>query len=330
MKYTKIIDLRICLNIKILKDAVIMSRIIKRFLFPYIPRFREALLFMLMVFLARAYMMGNIVPRTIALFVNAIKSLNNKMIIDCIIIFISMSLVYLVSEFILLKYFTKLVDGITILKNRMIEAILKNTSIRVSKEDLVGRISSDVDYAIWNMNSILISLVPNLFTSIVATITIFMFDRYIGLITFCTLFPYILIVEFYSRRTEPVRLRERQIYSLSITHIRDIIYGAEDSRSIKNVLDSWRVSMYKVLWYDRIFWSLSFLVQFVSMALVTYIVFLQALTSLIDEGVAAGVISATLTAHTMFINAVWAICIQSQTTPAVKRIIDYLSDYDIE
>jgi ABC-type multidrug transport system fused ATPase/permease subunit len=302
----------------------IMITAINKLLISYIPWFREALLLMMFIFLVRAYLGGNVMPMNTRRVVNAIVTLDFKMLIYGVTIYFISGVIYIVSEFALQKYFVKSAEGIVKIKLMMLNSLDK-AGRELNSEDIVGRISSDVDFVVWNLNGVLTTFIPNIFTSITAMATLFSFNKVIGLYIAPTLAPYILIAEYYSRRAEKARLKERQAYSQSIVYIRDAVYGAKNGEINAKILNMWKESIVKVMWYDRIYWGVSLLTMFSSIGLASYITFNYSKDDRIDVGMIAGVLSAISTAHSAFMNAIWAICIQSQIIAAIKRILECIS-----
>lgn len=312
---------------KLVSDLSMLTVFVKNIFASNVKGFVFALIIMLFVFAVRAVVGGNLIPTAIANIVNAIKNGDNALsrLWIGIEIFTIAAILYIATEFALYKYFTKLAEGIVELKKIMLKNIEQKHSDD-NVEELVGKISSDIDFVIWNVNMVLTTFIPNFFTGISSVAAIIGFNRLIGIIAIGTLLPYMMVAEYYSRKVEPARLEERQSYSLSITAIRDAIYGARNGVKIINILSSWRKSINKVMWYDRIFWGLGLVIQPISLSLIAYLSVINALQGIIDVGTLAGILSASLTAHTAMLNAVWALCIESQTVAAIKRISNYFAD----
>jgi ABC-type multidrug transport system fused ATPase/permease subunit len=312
------------LRLNILDNLITMVIAINRLLVGYVSRFREALLLMISVFLVRAYIGGNVMPVNTRRVVNAIASQDLQMLIYGAIIYFASGVVHIATEFILQRYFVKLAEGIVKIKLLLLNNLnrVMSSEKKLSLEDLVGRISSDVDFVVWNLNVVLTTFIPNIFTAVTAIATLLSFDTVVGLCTAPTLIPYIFIAEYYSRRAEKARFKERQAYSQSIVHIRDAVYGAENGYSMAKILNLWKESIVKVMWYDRVYWGTSLITMFSSIGLASYIVYNFSRDDRVDVGTVAGILTAISTGHSAFMNAVWALCIQSQTVAAVKRILE--------
>ena len=307
---------------KLLEDFKITSLFIRKIVFRKVNGFGRNMAIMISVFFVRAIIGGNIVPQAISSIVNSLKNLEVNIPIYGIGLFGVSAIVYISTEFILFKYFKKLAESIVTLKKSMINSIKVN-GINGAPEDVIGRITSDVDFVIWNINMVLTTLLPNIFTGIVAIYTIFSFNKQVGVVTTCTLIPYLILAEYYSRKAELARFEERHEYSISIAYIRDVVYWKQENGLLDTVLNKWYKAILKVMWYDRIYWGTSLFTQFASIGIISFIALTQAYSGLIDAGSLAGILSATISAHTALLNAMWALCIQGQTTAAIKRAMVY-------
>ncbi|MEM1921020.1 MAG: hypothetical protein QW135_07545, partial [Ignisphaera sp.] len=248
---------------KLVSDLATLLSFVKNGLFSTVKGFKLALVVMVLVFAIRAIVGGNLIPNAIANIVNAVKNNDysawSKLWIG-IEIFVIAGILYIATEFMLYRYFLKLAEGIVELKKIVLERIIYR-KYGDNPEDLVGKISSDIDFVVWNVNAVLTTFIPNLFTGISSAFTVLNFDKSIGIVAIITLLPYIALAEYYSRKVEPIRLEERRSYSLSITAIRDAVYGIQNGNRITNILSSWRKAMGSVMWYDRLFWGLGLTVQ---------------------------------------------------------------------
>ncbi|MCX8167547.1 MAG: hypothetical protein N3D82_00770 [Ignisphaera sp.] len=315
------------LRSKLLNDFKITLMFMKSAALKSVDGFGKAMTIMIGVFFARSIIGGYIVPQAISRIVNALKNEEENVLVFGLGIFTASAIMYAVTEFMLFKYFRMLADAIVTLKKKIVDHI-KDNGVSDSPEDVIGRISSDIDFVIWNMNAVLVTLLPNIFTGVVATYTILNFNVQVGLITMLTLAPYLMLAEYYSRRAEVARLEERHEYSVSIACIRDIVYWRQENGFLGQVLNKWYRAILRVIWYDRIYWGLSLFTQYASIGIVAFIALLQAYRGFIDVGSLAGIVSAAINAHTALLNAMWALCIQGQNIAAIKRIYVYL--YGVE
>jgi ABC-type multidrug transport system fused ATPase/permease subunit len=314
-------------EIKIASDFVTIARFIKSAVMRNVNGFTKAFLIMITVFGIRASMGGYAIPQAIANIVNAVRNgISDALFINRfltgILILLASAVIFFATEFALLKYFTKLVDAIVILKNVMLKRIEKRGNSG-SPEDIVGRISSDVDFIIWNINAVLTTLIPNLFNGVASIASVFSFNAVIGYAALASLIPYAMIAEYYSRRVEPVRTEERRAYSSSIVHVRNAVYEYRDFDILSSVFSWWRKATIALMWYDRVFWGCALLTQFTSVSAIAYISVNKARTGEIDVGALAGILTAVSGAHGAIMNAMWALCIQSQTVAAIKRVSEH-------
>lgn len=221
------------------------------------------------------------------------------------------------SEIALMLYFEKLSRGIVSLKERILASVNSNTDDR---ENIVGIIANDVDFVVWNMNGVLTTLLPNIFTGITALITVYSLGQAVLPLLVASLAPYLMYTELYLKKIMRVRVFEREAYSYSIVLIRDYIYENRRLDDLYRVLKKWKFYVDRIMWYDRLFFASSLATTFGSTALISYVVWLEAVRKKISLGGVAGIISASLTSHMSVMNTMWAICIQGQVTATFLRL----------
>lgn len=313
---------------KVIDDVTTMARFIRNIIIPHSPGFSLALFVMITVFVVRSVVGGYFIPQAIANVVNAVRrseeELFFKRFVTGVGLFGAAAIVFIATEFALMRYFTKLADSIVSLKKAMLAKINENGN-NEPLDDVIGRVSSDIDFVIWNINAVLTTLLPNVFTAVASTITIFSFNTSIGLAMLASSAPYMLLAEYYSRKAEVARLEERRAYSASIAYIRDALYERRNGDLLNNVFSWWRKSITNLIWFDRIYWGFGLFTQFSSAAAISYMSIEKARKGEIDVGTLAGIISAALGAHGAMLNAMWALCIQSQTVAAIKRVTIYFT-----
>lgn len=317
---------------KLLQDTEVMARFIYRVVAKNVQGFTYALSIMVFIFIIRSVISGYFIPQAIVNIVNAVKNgftytlSYNKLAIG-VGLFGVASIVFVLTEFGLMKYFSRLADSIVNLKIVMLRKLGSSRSGE-PLEDVIGRVSNDIDFVVWNINAVLTTLLPNLFTVATSITTIFSFNIPIGLVTVISTIPYIAIAEYYSRRVEGARTEERKAYSASIAYIRDAIYEHRNGDLLNNVFSWWRKAITTVMWFDRVYWGLSLFTQYSSATLISFISIDKAVKGEIDIGTLAGIVSASLGAHGAMMNAMWALCIQSQTIAAIKRVAIYFTHDD--
>jgi ABC-type multidrug transport system fused ATPase/permease subunit len=315
-------------RVKILSDLITITRFIKNGVAKHVNGFVKAFLIMIAVFGIRAAMGGYAIPQAVANIVNAVRNgasdaLFMNRLLTGVFLLLASAVIFFATEFALMKYFAKLADTIVVLKDVMLKRI-KMRGNDGSPEDVVGRISSDVDFTIWNINAVLTTLIPNLFSSVASIASVFSFNAVIGYISLASLAPYMIIAEYYSRRVEPVRTDERRAYSVSIVRIRNAVYEYNDFDVLSNVFSWWRKAITALMWYDRVYWGYSLFTQYASVSAIAYLSVDKTRRGEIDVGALAGILSAVFGAHGAIMNAMWALCIQSQTVAAIKRVSEYL------
>jgi len=309
-------------RIKILEDLIVILKFLRRVVLSYVKSFALATLLMAIVFAARAAMGSYALPQAIANIVNAVRNggATDSKLYTGLSIFLASAITFFTTEFLLYKYFSKLSDAIVSIKNVILER-LKVKQLSDSLEDVVGKITSDVDFVIWNINGVLTTLIPNIFNAVASIVAVYSFNVGVGHIVLLTVVPYFILAEYYSRRVEFARVEERKAYSASIVHIRNAVYEHKDFDLLSNILSQWKRAINAVMWYDRIYWGFSLLNQFTAATLIAAVSIGKARQGEIDVGSLAGILSASLGAHGAVMNAVWALCIQGQTVAAVKRVL---------
>jgi hypothetical protein len=149
-------------RIKILEDLILILKFLRHVVLPYVRSFALATLLMITVFAVRAAMGSYAIPQAIANIVNAIKNggATDSKLYTGLSIFLTSAITFFATEFLLYKYFSKLSNAIVSIKNVILER-LRVEQLSDSLEDVVGKITSDVDFVIWDINAVLITLIPN-------------------------------------------------------------------------------------------------------------------------------------------------------------------------
>ncbi|MEM4558064.1 MAG: hypothetical protein QW123_05150 [Desulfurococcaceae archaeon] len=273
-------------------------------------------------FLARGFVNGFLVPYGITYIVEGLREYmegNGELskLFNGVAFFGLSGVVFGSTEVALMLYFEKLSHGIISLKERILMSANNNTD---NKENLVGIVANDVDFVVWNMNGVLTTLLPNIFTGITALITVYSLGQAVLPLLVASLTPYLMYTELYLKKIMRVRAFEREAYSYSIVLIRDYIYENRRLDDLYRVLKKWKFYVDRIMWYDRLFFASSLATTFGSTALISYVVWLEAVRKKISLGGVAGIISASLTSHMSVMNTMWAICIQGQVTATFLRL----------
>jgi len=277
------------------------------------------------IYLARGFANGVFISHSIAYVVNGFKENNEGYVKAGLELLLESALVFITTEIAQMVFFKKLSRAIVSLKQYLIR-LIRSGKLGDDPEDLVGKISNDVDFIVWNTNAFLTTLLPNLFTAIMALSTVLGFDKVLGATVALSLIPYLLYSEVYSRRIEGYRVQERKMYAKSITYIRNIVYGDRSNvQDLDETLSAWEHAVNKIMWIDRYYFALGFATWFLSVAGVAVIGISRAYNKVLDVGALAGTLYAAMTAHAAMLNATWALCIQSQTSATIKRILGYIA-----
>ncbi len=214
------------------------------------------------VFSIRGLVNGTLIPYSVTFIVNALRDLGGSELYLGIALLVLSGALFAITEIALMAYFKKLARSIVALKEHIVNVVVNmRKRVQDNPEDLVGKIASDVDFAVWNINAILTTLLPNLFTTLTALITLYSFEYTIGLVATTTALPYLLYAEVYARRVDAYRTLERKTYAQSFVYIRDVVYSGGLSRDLRRVLADWEYSVNKILWLDRVSPRQSFVVS---------------------------------------------------------------------
>lgn len=280
---------------------------------------------LVIAFVIRGIVNGTLIPYSITYVVDGLKNSEKRsLFLWGLTLFGVSGLLFAVTELMLMIYFKKLTRGIVVMKHNIIEKILRKRDDREDPEDLVGKIANDVDFIVWNVNGVLTTLMPNLFTTITALTTVYSFSHSIGIFISITMLPYILYAEYYSRKVEVYRTLERKTYSQSIVYIKNLVFGERVNGDLYKTLREWNNSIDQVLWLDRIYWSLSLGTAFISMTGISLLAEREISENKLGIATLSGLLYASLTAHFGMLNAMWALCIQGQTIAALKRVMNHL------
>jgi ABC-type multidrug transport system fused ATPase/permease subunit len=280
---------------------------------------------LVIAFVIRGIVNGTLIPYSITYVVDGLKNSEKRsLFLWGLTLFGVSGLLFAVTELMLMIYFKKLTRGIVVMKHNIIEKILRKRDDREDPEDLVGKIANDVDFIVWNVNGVLTTLMPNLFTTITALTTVYSFSHSIGIFISLTMLPYILYAEYYSRKVEVYRTLERKTYSQSIVYIKNLVFGERVNGDLYKTLREWNNSIDQVLWLDRIYWSLSLGTALISMTGISLLAEREISENSLGIATLSGLLYASLTAHFGMLNAMWALCIQGQTIAALKRVMNHL------
>ncbi len=310
---------------KILKDLLYLATILK-YIETLVPGFiKYGITLLIVIFIVRGTVNGFAIPYSITYIVDGLKNSLSEVFMRGVYLLIISGILFAITEILLMIYFKRLTRGIVVTKEKLLNSFgNSDRNNNHDPDDLVGRIANDVDFVFWNINGVITTLLPNLFTSIMSVAAVYSFNHFIGIFITITMLPYIIYTELYSRKAETYRLTERRTYSLSISYIKNLIYGEKVNGDLFKVLREWNISVDKILWLDRYFWSISLTTALGSLAGIALLSSKELNEGRINIATLSGLLSASLTAHFSMVNTMWALCVQGQTVAAIKRVAEYL------
>lgn len=312
------------LGSKLYSDTLYMVSAI-RYINSMVPGFMSiGLTTLFIVFIARGVVNGTLIPYSITYVIDGLRDSRDSLFLYGLALLASSGLVFAVSEIALMVYFKRLTKGIVVMKKKIMDVVRGRGASGEDLEDLVGKIANDTDFIVWNINGVLTTLLPNIFTTMMSVATVYSFSKSIGLFLAITTLPYVLYAEVYSRRVEYYRSVERRAYAQSIVYIKNIVYGEKVNGDLEKTLYSWNQSIDRILWLDRVYWSLGLGTALVSMIGISLFSEREMREGRMDVASLAGLLSASLTAHFGMLNAMWALCVQGQTVAALKRVVSHL------
>lgn len=283
---------------------------------------------LILIYIARGSVNGALIPYSIAYIVDGLKDNGSRLFIYGIALLGLSGALFVATELALMVYFKRLTRSVVSMKRSIISRIAGGRVIGDDREDLVGKIANDVDIIVWNINGVLTTLPPNLFTTAVSIVTVYSFNHISGSFVLATSIPYIIYADIYSRKVEAYRSIERRAYSQSIVYIKNIVYGEKLNGDLDKTLASWNWSIDKVIWLDRYYWSAGLATSLASMMGIALIAEGEMREGRMGIASLAGLLSASLTAHFGMLNAMWALCVQAQAVAAVKRVVSHLMEIE--
>jgi len=310
---------------KLYSDSVLVLKVLL-YLDKFVSNFvKISIPLLIIIFLIRGLVNGTFIPYSVTFIVNALRDLGGNELYLGISLLVLSGVLFAITEIALMAYFKKLTRSIVALKEHIVNIVVNmRKRVQDNPEDLVGKIASDVDFVVWNINAVLTTLLPNLFTTLTALITLYSFEYTIGLVATATTLPYLLYAEAYARRVDEYRALERKTYAQSLVYIKDTVYGVSTGEGVKRILGEWEYSVNKILWLDRYYFTLSFITALFSTSTLALMASREVTEGKLSIGGLSGLIYASVTAHFGMLNAMWALCIQGQTVTALRRILNYM------
>ena len=197
-------------------------------------------------------------------------------------------------------------------------------SVKESTGDLIGKVTSDIDFVMWNLSGVIATIAPNLLTAAFAVVTIAYTNLLMAGVSILLLPSYILVVRKYSKDVLSVRTEERRTFSQIINLSSDLINGNPDLSKYDSTLDNWNRTMYRQIFMDRVYWTYAwFFIGFGPiLLLVPGVYFVN--QSMLSVGDLVTVILAANSVYQPIGNLSWGFALLSQTIPAAQRIEESL------
>jgi|BEDMetMinimDraft_2_1075160.scaffolds.fasta_scaffold00426_6 ABC-type multidrug transport system fused ATPase/permease subunit len=213
-------------------------------------------------------------------------------------------------------------DGLAKSIVKIKKELLKEAQVKgVSKEDMVGRLASDVDFVAWTFGNVYTTVVPNLLTSVASVITLYDFNTLAGVVDTAFILPLMVLPEYYMRRASEAREFERRYYSASIHYIEKCIDGdGEGPRRVDEALANWTKGIKGVIKQDRIYWSSALAFNFGVPAMTAVLVVNPIGGKGVNAGDLVGIIYASLNVYGPLINCLYGFALLGQIMAAIRRI----------
>ena len=268
-------------------------------------------------------------PLSIGIIVNHLNSGGQGLPLMALAFLILSVSINLLTEWVFRPYNYLFARKISELRTRLADSIKKINSAGQSPDrnlddDLIGKITSDVDFVMWNLSGVIGTIVPNLLMMAFAVVTIVYTNLLMAGISTLLLPLYFLVVRKYSNDVFMIRMEERRTFSRIIKLSSDVIDGHSDSNLFDGTLRSWNKVMYRQITIDRVYWTYAlFFMGFGPIVLLTIGVHLVN-QSLLSVGNLVTIVLAANNIYGPIAAMVWGFALLSQTAPPAKRIEETL------
>lgn len=253
-----------------------------------------------------------------------------------VVLLILFLVINVVSEWAFLPYWYLFARKSSEIRGRLADSIDRLPSIRLvsngnnvakSKEkDVVSKIVSDVDFVMGNTFNSIGTIMPNFFTISFAMVTIAYSNPLMAVIASLLLPPYLFILSKYSNKVFTVRMEERRIFSHIIKLSSDAVEGDDDAKTFKDTLKNWNKAVYKLAFFDRVYWFFALLIMGLGpiLLLLTGVYLLR--QGLFNVGGLVTIILAGTNLYTAVTNMIWGFALLSQAVPPARRIEETLGN----
>jgi len=191
-------------------------------------------------------------------------------------------------------------------------------------DDLIGKLTSDVDFVMWNLSGVIATIIPNLLTASLAVVTIAYTNLPMAGISTLILPLYLLVVRKYSNEVFNIRMEERRIFSRIIKMSGDVVNGYSDNNLYDEALNSWNKVMHRQITIDRVYWTYALFFMGVGPIILLFFGVHLVNQSLLSVGNLVTIVLAANNIYWPIAALVWGFALLSQTVPAAKRIEETL------
>lgn len=277
----------------------------------------------------RALAVSVMFPVSIGIVVNHLNSGGQGLPLMALVFLIVSLSINLLTEWVFRPYNYLFARKISDLRKDLADSINRRNSAgqESSKnlgDDVIGRISSDVDFVMWNLSSVIGTVVPNLLTMSFAVVTIAYTNLTMAGISILLLPLYLFVVRKYSNDVFMIRMEERRTFSRMIKLSSDIIDGRPDSNLFDDTLRNWNKVMYRQITLDRVYWTYALFFMGSGPIVLLALGIPLVNQSLLSIGNLVTIVLAANNIYGPVAGMVWGFALLSQTAPSAKRVEETL------
>ncbi|MEL9991576.1 MAG: ABC transporter transmembrane domain-containing protein [Thermoproteus sp.] len=278
--------------------------------------FNKGLVAAMSAYTLRAVASGMFVPYAIQDITNGLYNKSLGLVDRGLWLLAIAGILYIATEWGFKPFWDEVARSIYLVKSNLV----KSLKTRGDNRDTIGRLVSDVDFVMWNVGNVVNTFIPNIFTAIVAEITIFEMSPTLGLVGLSGLPFYLIVLERYIKKVEEARSVERSAYSESVHAASEYLEGRGSSDSFVGALNKWLRGIKRNILLDRFYWSSSFAISYAVPIASMFLGIESVERGRMSVGALVGALSASLTMNNALINAFWGICLAGQNVVPIGRI----------
>ncbi len=258
------------------------------------------------------------------------------------LLYYTLMLSILISTIMIIDYFSNLLLWkkayyiVSELRSSMMDKIVSSSdSDKIDMGSLITRLFSDLEFAVYNIISIIPSIILHL-SRIIANISTMLYMSFeLTLVAIAFLPLNIIAYLWYITKAPKARGYERELYSDMTESMRTIVEGISVIRnfrvekhyhlSFKNVVQKWRNAITLIVKYERIYWLLNNLVGYAGPVVTLILGSYLASKGMLTVGI---VIAIVMLASPLYWATIWFLrqfSIASQLPPVLSRIDEVLS-----